>query len=198
MFAIGVIFQKKGVQNLPEIKMSSLKTITPMLKNKVWLVGIICATLGGAPYIASQHFIGIGYTQLLMATGLILFAFLANRMLHEPLRLMEYLGISCIIVGSLLLGLAQLSPPPSGLLLTPGFIFQVIIAYSIIIGLLILGLIIYKTTKLRSGKNLALKNTHYLIGFWNDPCWKCSCDSSNEYRISKKQSDPSNSSPKCG
>ncbi|HUX99011.1 MAG TPA: hypothetical protein VMV49_05620 [Candidatus Deferrimicrobium sp.] len=161
MFTVGAIFQKKGVQDLPEIKMSDIKTMTPMLKSKIWVIGIIVGTAGGAPYIASQYFIGIGYTQLLLASGLILLAYMASRMLHERLGIIEYSGIAVIVVGSICLGLAQLQPPPEGLLLTADFIRNTIIFYSIFGSLIAAGLILYKLTNWGAAKNLAINS-----GIW--------------------------------
>ncbi len=160
MFTIGVILQKKAVQDLPEIKMTDIKTMTPMIKNKVWVIGVLIGTVGGGPYIASQYFIGIAYAQLLLATGLILLAYSAIRILHERLGKWEWSGISCILVGTVLLGLAQLS----GVNVTsssPTFFINTAIFYTIFGGLIAAGLVIYRITNWGSAKNLAINS-----GIW--------------------------------
>ncbi|MHA1132543.1 MAG: hypothetical protein ACTSQQ_17280, partial [Candidatus Helarchaeota archaeon] len=108
MFSYGAVLQKKAVDKMPDIKLSDYKTITPLLKNRTWVIGVVVGTMGGIPYILSQLYIGLGYTQLLIATGLILLAYMASKMLHEPLGLVEYAGIGLILLGSIFLGLANL------------------------------------------------------------------------------------------
>ncbi|MHA1650306.1 MAG: hypothetical protein ACTSYB_08935 [Candidatus Helarchaeota archaeon] len=160
MFTVGVVAQKKAVQDLPEIKMSDIKTITPMIKNKVWLIGTIIATLGGLPYIASQAFIGIGYTQLLLSTGLIFLAYSAIKMLNERLGKLEWSGISCILAGTVLLGLAQLSDV-NVTLSEPNFLTNALIFYVIFGSLIAAGLILYKFTEWGAAKNMAINS-----GIW--------------------------------
>ncbi|NVM55830.1 MAG: hypothetical protein HWN66_19175 [Candidatus Helarchaeota archaeon] len=128
MFTFGAVMQKKGVENLPDIKLGDYKTVLPLLKNRTWLVGLIVGLLGGIPYVLSQMWIGLGYTQLLIATGLILLAIMATRTLHEPLGKMEYIGIALIIIGSIFLGLAQLQPVAANLS-DLGFFTNVVIFY---------------------------------------------------------------------
>jgi len=160
MFTLGAVFQKKGVQNLPDIKMSEIKTITPMLKNKTWLIGVIVGGAGGLPYIASQSFIGIGYTQLLLSIGLIFLAYSAIRMLHERLGVLEWSGISCILAGTVFLGLAQLSDV-AVTLSSANFFFNALIFYAVFGGLIAGGLLIYKLTDWGVAKNLAINS-----GIW--------------------------------
>jgi drug/metabolite transporter (DMT)-like permease len=161
MFTFGALFQKKGVQDLPDIKMSDIKTMTPMLKSKIWVIGVIVGTAGGAPYILSQSYIGIGYTQLLLASGLILLAYMASRMLHEPLGKIEYSGIAVIVAGSICLGLVQLQDISESLFLDATFIKNAIIFYIIFGSLIAVGLILYKITNWGVAKNLAINS-----GIW--------------------------------
>lgn len=155
MFTIGAVAQKKAVQDLPDIKMSDISTMTPMLKNRTWAIGTAVALLGGIPYILSQSFIGIGYTQLLLSIGLIFLAYSATKMLHEHLGWLEWTGISLILVGTVFLGLAQLSDVTVSLsdpgLLTSSLIFYVI--FGIVIAV---GFILYKITEWGVAKNMAI------------------------------------------
>lgn len=160
MFTLGAVLQKKGVQNLAGIKMTEIKTITPMLKNKTWLLGIIIGGAGGLPYIVSQSLIGIGYTQLLLAIGLIFLAYSAIKMLHERLGLFEWSGISCIVAGTIFLGLAQLSDV-NVTLSSPNFFINALYFYLIFAVLIAVGLILYKLTEWGAAKNLAINS-----GIW--------------------------------
>jgi drug/metabolite transporter (DMT)-like permease len=154
MFTVGAVLQKKGVQDLSQIKLSNLDSIKPMLKNRTWLIGILIGTVGGIPYILSQNWIGIGYTQLLIADGLILLAYMASRMLKEPLGIREYTGFTVIIVGIICLGLGQLSPV-NVTLSEPNFLGHVLIFYSPFWIAIIGGLIFYKFSNFGAGKVLA-------------------------------------------
>jgi drug/metabolite transporter (DMT)-like permease len=154
MFTVGAVLQKKGVQDLPAIQMSNVGSIMPMLKNRTWLLGIIIGTAGGLPYILSQNWVGIGYTQLLIADGLILLAYMASKTLNEPLGLWEYSGILLIVVGIVFLGLAQLSPV-NVTISEPNFLLNVVIFYSPFWIAIAAGLIFYKISSVGAGKILA-------------------------------------------
>jgi drug/metabolite transporter (DMT)-like permease len=164
MFTFGAVLQKKGVQEIPAIQMSNMGSIKPMLKNRTWLIGIVVGTAGGLPYILSQNWIGIGYTQLLIADGLVLLAYMASRTLKEPLGIWEYLGISLIVVGIIFLGLAQLQPTNVDLS-APNFIVNVLIFYSPFWIAIAAGLIFYKISNVGAGKVLgALSGIIFGIG----------------------------------
>lgn len=153
MFTVGAIYQKKGVEAMPDIKMSDYKTITPLLKNRTWLFGIAFGSLGGIPYVLSQLWVGIGNTQLLIAGGLILLAVMASRMLKEPLGLAEYLGIGLIVGGTVFLGLANLQPVVINLN-EPGFFQNTVIFYTPFFIAIGVGLIFYKLSDRGAAKIL--------------------------------------------
>ncbi len=153
MFTVGAVLQKKAVETLPDIQMSSIDSMKPMLKNRTWLMGIIIGTLGGIPYMLSQLWVGLGYTQLLIAGGLILLAYMASRTLGEPLGLVEYSGISLIVVGIVFLGLANLSPV-NITLSSPNFIQNTIIFYIPFYAASAAGLIFYKFSNRGAAKIL--------------------------------------------
>jgi len=146
MFTIGAVFQKQGADEMPDIKLGDYKTILALLKNRTWVLGVVVGILGGIPYVLSQLWIGIGYTQLLIAAGLILLAIMASRTLHEPLGMMEYLGIALIVVGTIFLGLANLSPI-NVTLAEPNFFLNVFYFYIPFFIIIIAGLIIYKVSE---------------------------------------------------
>jgi len=155
MFTYGAILQKKGVGDLPELKFSDIKSILALLKHKTWLTGVIIGSLGGIPYVLSQSWIGIGYTQLLIAMGLILLAIMASRTLHEPLGKMEYTGIALIILGTVSLGIAQLGPVTATLTDT-NFLLIVVIFYVPFFVVSAAGLIFYKFSDWQAVKLLGI------------------------------------------
>ncbi|MHA1276213.1 MAG: hypothetical protein ACTSQI_00885 [Candidatus Helarchaeota archaeon] len=153
MFSYGAVLQKKAVDKMPDIKLSDYKTITPLLKNRTWVIGVVVGTMGGIPYILSQLYIGLGYTQLLIATGLILLAYMASKMLHEPLGLVEYAGIGLILLGSIFLGLANLQPVDIAVS-DPNFLRNALIFYIPFFSIILLGMLVYKLTDRGAAKNL--------------------------------------------
>ena len=156
MFSVGAIMQKKAVQEMPDIKLSDMDTIKPMLKNRPWVIGTIIALGGGGPYIASQYFISIGFTQLLLASGLIILVFLANRWIGEKIGRLEWAGITVIVIGTICLGLAEITSVKPSLLFDPGFLVNSIIFY-IVFGSVIVGsLLLYKLSDWGAGKNMAI------------------------------------------
>ncbi len=155
MFTYGAILQKKGVGDLPELKFSDIHSMLALLKHRTWLAGVVIGSLGGIPYVLSQSWIGIGYTQLLIAVGLILLAIMASRTLHEPLGKMEYTGIGLIILGTVSLGIAQLGPV-TATLSDPNFVLIVITFYVPFFAISAAGLIFYKFSAWQAAKILGI------------------------------------------
>ncbi|NVM31949.1 MAG: hypothetical protein HWN65_24125 [Candidatus Helarchaeota archaeon] len=160
MFTGGAALQKKGVQNLPDIKMGDINTIMPMLKNKTWVIGTAIAVSGGIPYVASQSIIGIGNTQLLISIGLILLVVMAYKIFNESLGIMEYSGITLLITGTIFLGLSNLKPVEVTLS-DPNFFLNALIFYLIFSIAIAAGLIFYKFSDKGLAKNLGINS-----GIW--------------------------------
>ncbi len=104
IFSLGAIFQKKGVEEMPDIKFDNIMdSVKAMFKNKIWVIGLVCATGGGIPYFLAQFFVGVALSQPLMGTGLLFVALFAIKWLKESLKLTEIIGITILIIAPIFL-----------------------------------------------------------------------------------------------
>lgn len=101
MFTTGNLLQKRAIIDSGEIK--------TLIKNKHWLGGLFVSLLGVPLFILSQDLIGIGFTQMLMAFGMIVLALICKFYLKEEIGRYEYTGILSITIGIILLGLSRIS-----------------------------------------------------------------------------------------
>ena len=69
MFNLGMIFQKKGADEIGEIKLSDAKSFSSLIKSKIWLIGFILGIVGGLPYFISLGLIGVAIAQPLQGVG---------------------------------------------------------------------------------------------------------------------------------
>ncbi|MHA1309753.1 MAG: DMT family transporter [Candidatus Helarchaeota archaeon] len=134
MFTFGAVFQKRGAEQLKEkgidIKLSDRKSLITMIKNKIWLIGIILGSLGGLPYFASQAFIGVALTQPLQGTGLLMLVIAAVYYLKEKLKKEEIIGIVILILGPVFLSLSNVKDININLDFTKiSFISSIVIFY---------------------------------------------------------------------
>ncbi|MHA1147057.1 MAG: DMT family transporter [Promethearchaeota archaeon] len=112
LFAMGIILQKKAVMEMPEIKLNEINSMTRMVKNKTWLLGILLALAGGPTYIVAQAFIGVTLGQpLMLALQLVFTVIFAIRMLKEKIHLVEGIGFILLIISPIFLVLGQITAP---------------------------------------------------------------------------------------
>jgi len=132
MFTLGSLFQKRAVTDSPEFR--------SLVKNKHWLGGLFISLVGAGPFLVSQYLIGIGFTQMLMAFGMVVLALVCKFYLRESINWYSYLGIVLIIGGIILLGFSRMSPVEATL--TIEFYKRVLSFYlpSYLISLLVLSL----------------------------------------------------------
>ncbi|MHA1404725.1 MAG: DMT family transporter, partial [Candidatus Helarchaeota archaeon] len=145
LFTIGAVFQKKGAGELPEIKMTETKSITNLLKSKIWVAGFVLGILGGLPYAIAQALAGVAIVQPLGGTGLILLAFLAWKWFDEKIGAIEITGISLLVIGPIFLALSLLQDSPIGTIVPisdPIYLISLIVFY-VIFGIIILACLIY-------------------------------------------------------
>ncbi|TFF95518.1 MAG: hypothetical protein EU544_02590 [Promethearchaeota archaeon] len=112
LFALGIILQKKAVMEMEEIKLSEITSMTQLIKNKTWVLGILLALAGGPTYMLAQAFIGVTLTQpLMLALQLAFTVVFAIIMLEEKIQRMESLGFIILILSPIFLALGQITPP---------------------------------------------------------------------------------------
>jgi len=107
-FNFAVIFQKKGLQSLPEINFnegikSAFIILWKYLRNRDWFIGSLLGILGCIPYLSAIEMIGILAVQPLTMTGLIAFIFATRYLLNEKIKSIEYIAIFFLISSPLLI-----------------------------------------------------------------------------------------------
>ena len=132
--SLGVILQK-GVVNKVHSKDKEKKFFRSLVKNPVWLLGLILGTFAPAIFvIIAQLYVGPALTPGLMSAGLIVLAIGSVRINKEHLVRSDYTGILLMIAAIFLLGESLLSVPMSTFDLNA----QWILTNSIVYGLALL------------------------------------------------------------
>jgi hypothetical protein len=109
--SVGVILQKRVV-NQVHSKDKEKKFFRSLVKNPVWLLGLILGTFAPAIFvITAQLYVGPALTPGLMSAGLIVLAIGSVRINKEHLERSDYTGILLMIVAIFFLGESQLSVP---------------------------------------------------------------------------------------
>jgi len=140
MFNLGIVFQKMGLRQGPEISFDKgfvgvLKTFKEIAKNKWWLLGAILGIVAWFPYIMSIGLVGFMVAEPINSIGIIIVVIAANRILGETVTWYEFLAITVLAISPILIALAGISDVAIDLyeMVIPLTIF-LIIAFSFTIG----------------------------------------------------------------
>ena len=98
IFNLGMVFQKKGADELGEIKLSDAKSFGNLIKSKIWLFGFILGILGGLPYFIALELIGVAIAQPLQGVGILVVAFFAVKWFKETLKTPEKIGVVLLLI----------------------------------------------------------------------------------------------------
>ncbi len=169
---VGFILQKKAVNDIsPEAR--SKKLIGTLLRKPIWLLGLVVQILGSAVLVMiAQFFIGPALLPGLMASGLIVMAVGAAKILNETLKRAEYIGIALMIIAIIFLALTGLSVDVEGTnLLDPGFLTRVSIFTIVLFAVIVACEIVQRKVERRRGMLLALQSGTFLAlaNFWVSP-----------------------------
>jgi drug/metabolite transporter (DMT)-like permease len=131
--SVGVILQKRVV-NQVHSKDKEKKFFRSLVKNPVWLLGLILGTFVPAIFvITAQLYVGPALTPGLMSAGLIVLAIGSVRINKEHLERSDYAGILLMIVAIFFLGGSQLSVPMATFDLNAQWVLTNSIAYGLIL-----------------------------------------------------------------
>lgn len=114
-FNYAIILEKKGLlQGLPDLNFdegikSVIKSFIAFFKNRDWAIGFLLGVIGYIPYVISQSFVGIVVTQPVTSVGLIVLVVAASKVLDEKIGMFELSSFVMMIVGTILIGLAQVT-----------------------------------------------------------------------------------------
>ncbi len=105
---LGTVLQKKVVNEVPQ-ELKGKKFFRTLLKNRMWLFGLILQNVIGAIFFMwAQLYVGPALIPGLMAAGLIVLALGSLKIVGEALELPEILGIILMMVAITLLGFSGL------------------------------------------------------------------------------------------
>ncbi|TKJ27687.1 MAG: hypothetical protein CEE42_01910 [Promethearchaeota archaeon Loki_b31] len=140
MFNLGIVFQKMGLRQGPEITFDKgfvgiLKAFREIAKNKWWLLGAILGVVAWFPYIMSIGLVGFMVAEPINSIGIIIVVIAANRILGETVTWYEFIAITVLTISPILIALAGISEVAIDLyeMVIPLTIFF-IITFSITIG----------------------------------------------------------------
>ncbi|WXG43715.1 MAG: hypothetical protein WED04_06700 [Promethearchaeati archaeon SRVP18_Atabeyarchaeia-1] len=134
--SVGVILQKRVVNKVHSGDKEK-KFFRSLVKNPVWLLGLILGTFAPAVFvITAQLYIGPALTPGLMSAGLIVLAIGSVRINNEHLDRSDYAGIILMIAAIFFLGESQLAVPMKDFDLNA----QWVLTNSIIYGLILFAL----------------------------------------------------------
>jgi len=145
LFASGIILQKKAVVDMPEIKLSDVSSMTAMVKNKTWVIGILIAMAGGPFYLLTQVFIGVTLTQpIISGLQLAFTVILAMFLLDEKIGKIETLGFCLLVISPIFLTLGNVTAPAVDLM-SSEFYFSFFLLF--LLPILLLCAILFLMTK---------------------------------------------------
>ncbi|MHA1377563.1 MAG: DMT family transporter [Candidatus Helarchaeota archaeon] len=129
VFSVGAILQKKGVENMAEIKFENIfDSVKVLFSNKIWVIGLILAIGGGVPYALAINYAGVALSQPLMGIGMLFVALFAVLYLGETLRMTEKIGITTLIIAPIFLSLGEVTNTAVSIT-DPSFHFRFIVFY---------------------------------------------------------------------
>ncbi|NHI93927.1 MAG: hypothetical protein EAX96_15670 [Candidatus Lokiarchaeota archaeon] len=146
LFNLAIVYQKKGTEEIGELKLSDAKSFMTLVKSKIWLLGFSLGIIGGLPYMLAQGLIGVAIVQPLQGAGILVIAFFAVRWLKEKLSVLEKIGVVLLVISPVLITLGQVSPVQVSIF-DPLIIPPLIIFYAVFISFIVLTFILYKFSK---------------------------------------------------
>ncbi len=114
MFNLGIVFQKMGLLQGPEITFDKgfvgvLKAFKEIAKNKWWLLGAILGVVAWFPYVMSIGLVGFMVAEPINSIGIIIVVIAANRILGETVTWYEFIAITVLTISPILIALAGIS-----------------------------------------------------------------------------------------
>jgi uncharacterized membrane protein len=138
-----IYLQKKAVEALPTIEFHlSREVIKAFLTNKPWLLAQFINVSGFALYSVALWLAPVSIVEPIIASGVVLLAYLAIKNLGEAPRRIDYAAMGCSVLGVILLGVSLLEGLPRDVVRHPVEIWicaTAILGLGVIIPLLMRG-----------------------------------------------------------
>ena len=106
MVNIGFFLQKRAASSLPAIESTDASSnVKNFLTNKMWLFGFSLTIIQMIPFWIALSLGSISVVTPMIGVGLIVFVVLSATVGKEPIAKSEYVGIGCIVLGLVLIGI---------------------------------------------------------------------------------------------
>jgi diguanylate cyclase (GGDEF)-like protein len=107
MYSTGMVMEKLATRRLPTIHArQGLRMIGILARDPVWVFGFTLLALGLVTQVLALTLAPISIVQAVAACGIALFLVLSHFVLGERLTKFEYVGIACILLSLVFLGLS--------------------------------------------------------------------------------------------
>jgi len=102
-----IYLEKKAVSSLPEVEFKNLKkTLKSFLTNGPWMKAQIVNVLGFALYSVALAFAPVSIVEPIIASGVVLLAYLAIKHLGETPRKIDYLAMGMTVLGVIFIAIS--------------------------------------------------------------------------------------------
>ena len=134
LHAFGAILQKSAVNRIPVAERDD-RFMRRLLRTPAWLLGLALSFgLGTVFNLLAQRLIGPALVPGLTASGMLVLAVAAVRLIGEHLRPLEMLGILLLVAGTGLLGWSRLAIPADQVDLLDHALLLRILGFTVVLG----------------------------------------------------------------
>ncbi|HMF30399.1 MAG TPA: DMT family transporter [Candidatus Lokiarchaeia archaeon] len=124
MLNIGLVMQKKGASDLPQVEHQSLTSnIKNFATNKIWMVGLILTSVQYLLYLLALDYGSLSLVSAFTGWGIVVLVLFSFFYLKEPLSRVEAACIAVVAGGVVVLGLTS---PNVGVKLDPSTVNQIL------------------------------------------------------------------------
>jgi len=111
LFYVGIALQALEARRAPRQRALRPALLATLLRKPVWVLGLLLGLLGVPPQVVALATAPFVVVQPLLAVGLLLLLVLGSRMFQETVRLPDWLAVTAIIGGIVLVSIS--APPHS-------------------------------------------------------------------------------------
>jgi uncharacterized membrane protein len=106
---LGVVFQKKAADELPQLNVSKgfHKTILAFLTSKKWMAGLVISGIGWGFFVWALTFTPISLARSIQGSGFVVLAFFSIFFLNHKLKFSEWASVAVVTLGIVALGLSE-------------------------------------------------------------------------------------------
>lgn len=112
LFNLAPLLEKQALDKMKKIQKGNLiKSFTILIKNKLWVLGILLTVVGGIPYFLALQIAGITVVQPILNFGFIVLVISAYKFLGEKLDNLSKIAIGLMIIMPAFIAFGNVSSP---------------------------------------------------------------------------------------